>query len=99
MSFQSFVTWFGSASETSPGHPGQGDEDFLWVSSSTDHQSRDLLWHCIDNEREEDCEDDKDNKSDDVLLELLPDEEDEGLHRVEEPSEIGGGTTGGTRDS
>lgn len=58
-----------------------------------------MLWHRIDNESEEDREDDKDDKCDDVLLELLPDEEDEGLHWVDEPSEVGGGTTGGTRDS
>lgn len=54
-----------------------------------------MLRQRIDDESEEECEDGKDDQSDDELLELLPDEEDEGFHRVDEPSEAGGGTTRG----
>lgn len=52
----------------------------------------------VEDEDEEEREDSEDGKSDDVLLELLPDEEDEGLHWVDEPAESGGGTTGGTTE-
>lgn len=52
-----------------------------------------MLRQSVDDEGEEECEDGKDDQSDDKLLELLPDEEDEGLHRVDEPGEAGGWTT------
>lgn len=62
---------------------------------SADQKSWDLLWQCIDNEGKEDSEDDKNDESNDVFLELLPDEEDEGLHRVDEPVKARGWTTRG----
>ena len=68
----------------------------LHVSSSVDDECGDLLWQRVDDEAEEEREDGEDNESDDELLELLPDEEDEGLQRVDEPAEAGGWTTGGT---
>lgn len=52
-----------------------------------------MLRQSVDNEAEEECEDGEDDQSDDILLELLPDDKDEGLHRVDEPSEASGGTT------
>lgn len=55
-----------------------------------------MLRQRVDDEGEEERQDGKDDQSDDELLELLPDEEDEGLHRVDEPGEAGGGTTRGT---
>lgn len=54
-----------------------------------------MLWQCVDNESKEECKDGEDDKSNDVLLVLPPDEEDEGLHWVDEPGEAGGGTSGG----
>ena len=76
--------------------PGRGDEDFLQVSSSVDNERGDLPRQSVEDEEEEDREDGEDERSDDELLELLPDEEDEGLHWVDEPGEAGGGTTRGT---
>lgn len=55
------------------------------------------MWQRVDDEGEEEREDGEDDKSDDELLELLPDEEDEGLHRVDEPGEACGGTTRGKK--
>lgn len=51
---------------------------------------------CVEDEDEEEREEGEDDQSDDVLFVLLPDEEDEGLHRVDEPGEAGRRTTGGT---
>lgn len=53
-----------------------------------------MLRQSVDNEDQEDCEDTQDNQSDDELLKLPPDEEDKGLHGVNEPVEVGGRTTG-----
>lgn len=50
----------------------------------------------VDDERQEQREEGQDDRGNDVLLEILPDEEDEGLHRIDEPVEAGGGTTGRT---
>lgn len=55
-----------------------------------------MLRHRVEDEGEEEREDGEDDESDDVLLELLPDEEDEGLHRVDEPAKAGRGATRGT---
>lgn len=76
--------------------PVRGDEDFPQVSSSIDDKGRDLLRHCVEDEDEEQREDGENDQSDDVLLVLFPDEEDEGLHWVDKPGEAGCGTTGGT---
>lgn len=65
-------------------------------SSSPDQKRGDLLRHRVEDEGEEEREDGEDDECDDVLLELLPDEVDEGLHRVEEPVKAGCGTTRGT---
>lgn len=68
------------------------------ASSSIDHESGDLLRHCVDNEGEEQSEDDEDSQSDDVLFELPPDQVDEGLHGVDEPGKAGGWTTRGRQE-
>lgn len=68
------------------------------ISLPLDDERADLLWHCVDNEDDEKREDGDDNQSNDILLVFLPDEEDEGLHRVDEPGEAGGGTTGETTE-
>lgn len=67
------------------------------VSSSLDDEGRDVLRQRVEDEYEEECEDGEDDESNDVLLVLLPDEEDEGLHWVDKPGEAGCGTTGETR--
>lgn len=54
-----------------------------------------MLRHRVDDEGEEQCENGEDDQSDYIFLELLPDEEDKGLHRVDEPVKAGGGTTSG----
>lgn len=61
-----------------------------------DNEGGDLPGQSVEDEEEEDPEDAEDEQSDDELLELLPDEEDERLHRVDEPGEARGGTTRGT---
>lgn len=66
------------------------------ASSPPEHQSGDLLRQRVDDEPQEEREDYQDHQGNDVLLELLPDEEDEGLHGIEEPVETGGGSTGRT---
>lgn len=76
-------------------HPSGGDEDSPQVSSSFDDEGGDLLRHGVEDEDQKDREDGEDEQSDDVLLVLLPDEKDEGLHRVDKPGKAGGGTTGG----
>lgn len=68
------------------------------ISLPLDDERADLLWHCVDNEDDEKREDGDNNQSNDILLVFLPDEEDEGLHRVDEPGEAGGGTTGETTE-
>lgn len=68
------------------------------ISLPVDDERADLLRHCVDNEDDEEREDGDDNQSNDILLVFLPDEEDEGLHRVDEPGEAGGGTTGETTE-
>lgn len=68
------------------------------ISLPLDDERADLLWHCVDNEDDEKREDGDDNQSNDILLVFLPDEEDEGLHRVDEPGKAGGGTTGETTE-
>lgn len=69
------------------------------ASSPPDHQGGDLLRQRVDDEPQEQREDGQNHQRNDVLLELLPDEEDEGLHRIDEPVEAGGGTTGRTGET
>lgn len=63
--------------------------------SAVDHQRRDLLRHGVEDEGEEEREHHEDHHGDDVLLELLPDQVDEGLHGIGEPGEAGGRAAAG----
>lgn len=63
------------------------------MSSSFDDEGADLPRQRVDDEHQEERQDDEDDQSYDVLLVVLPDEEDEGLHWVDEPVEAGGWTT------
>lgn len=55
-----------------------------------------MLWQRVDDEDEEEGEYGEDDQSNDELLVLFPDEEDEGLQRVDKPVEASGGTARGT---
>lgn len=74
-------------------HRGWATEESLKVSSPAYQHGCDLLWQRVDDETEEQSEDGQNDQGDDVFLELLPDEEDEGLHGIDEPVKTGGGTT------
>lgn len=63
------------------------------MSSPAYQHGCDLLRQRVDDETEEQSEDSQNDQGNDVLLELLPDEEDEGLHGIDEPVKTGGGTT------
>lgn len=60
---------------------------------SIDDESGDLLRQRADKEAEEEREEGEDERNNEELLELPPDEIDEGLQRIGEPGEAGGGST------
>lgn len=72
-------------------------EDVQQASSSFDDEGADLSRQRVDDEDQEERQDDQDEQRYDVLLVVFPDEEDEGLHRVDEPVEAGGRTTRETK--
>lgn len=72
-------------------------EDIQQASSSFDDEGADLSRQRVDDEDQEERQDDQDEQRYDVLLVVFPDEEDEGLHRVDKPVEAGGRTTGETK--
>ena len=66
------------------------------VPSAADDEGADFPRQRVNDEDQEERQNGEDDQGYDVLLVFLPDEEDEGLHRVDEPVETGGGTAAET---
>lgn len=62
--------------------------------SSLHDEGADFPRQCVEDQNQEERQDEDDQQGYDVLLVILPDEEDKGLHWVDEPVEAGGGTAG-----
>lgn len=77
----------------------QRNSESQQVSSSVDDEGADFSWQRVDNQDKEERQDDEDDQGYYVFLVVFPDQEDKGLHRIDEPVEAGGRTAAKTKNN